>query len=257
MNYHAPKPMTPTILHGDATDAKMIEKESVDLIVTSPPYNLGMQYSGAAKDDFMEYDDYLAFSRNWMKNAYAWTADTGRMCLNVGLDKNKGGKRPVCADLTTIAMDIGWHYHATIVWNEGNISRRTAWGSWKSASAPHVIAPVEVIIVLHKGEWKRKRQGENDITSDEFKEWVKGVWVFPGESAKRVGHEAPFPRELPRRCIKLFSFMGDTVLDPFLGSGTTLIEAQALHRKGIGIEKEKKYCTLAKQRINNESLVLV
>ena len=90
------------------------------------------------------------------------------------------------------------------------------------AAPPHVIAPVETIIVLYKDEWKRKRPGENDITGEEFKDWVGGCWSFNGESAKRIGHEAPFPRELPRRCIKLFSFVGDVVLDPFMGSGTTL-----------------------------------
>lgn len=242
-----------SIVKGDATEKNTIKGESVDLVVTSPPYNLGMEYSGDGADDFMSYDDYLDFSRKWLANAYYWTRDTGRLCLNVGLDKNKGGKRPVAADLTAAAMAVGWKYHATIIWNEGNISRRTAWGSWCSASAPHIIAPVEVIIVLHKGAWKRQNQGKNDITPDEFKDWVKGIWDFPGESAKRVGHEAPFPRDLPRRCIKLFSFLGDTILDPFLGSGTTIIEAVANGRYGIGIEREAKYCELAEARIERET----
>ena len=134
-----------------------------------------------------------------------------------------------------------------------NISRHTAWGSWKSASAPHIIAPVEVIIVLYKRQWKRERAGKSDITGDEFKSWVKGVWSFNGESARRVGHEAPFPRELPKRCIKLFSFVGDTILDPFCGSGTTLIEAAVNHRKSIGIEKEEKYCRLSLSRVKAEA----
>lgn len=237
------------LIQGDATYRKIIDKESIDLTVTSPPYNLGKDYSGDASEDNLQYEDYLNFSKKWLTNCYAWTKPTGRLCLNVGLDKNKGGKRPVCADLTNIALKLGWNYHATIIWNEGNISRRTAWGSWKSASAPHVIAPVEVIIVLYKDKWKRERQGENDITADEFKEWVLGTWTFNGESAKRVGHEAPFPRELPKRCIKLFSFIGDTILDPFMGSGTTMIETIALNRESIGIERESHYCDLIRQRI--------
>ena len=245
------------IIKGDATIRKTIKRESVDLTVTSPPYNLGMEYSGDGADDFMTYEDYLKFSKKWLANVYHWTRDTGRLCLNVGLDKNKGGKRPTAADLTVLALSVGWNYHATIIWNEGNISRRTAWGSWKSASAPHIIAPVEVIIVLHKGDWKRLDQGENDIEADEFKDWVKGVWAFNGESAKRVGHEAPFPRELPKRCIKLFSFMGDTILDPFLGSGTTLIEAVMNGRDGVGIEREEKYCDLAERRIEEVKGVLL
>ena len=237
------------LIKGNATHRPTLRNKSVDLTVTSPPYNLGMAYSGDGADDEIEYKDYLKFTKDWLANCYAWTRPTGRLCLNVGLDKNKGGKRPICADLTSIALKVGWNYHATIIWNEGNISRRTAWGSWKSASAPHVIAPVEVIIVLHKGEWKRERQGENDITADEFKEWVLGTWTFNGESAKRVGHEAPFPRELPKRCIKLFSFVGDTILDPFMGSGTTMIESIELGRKSIGIEKEDRYCELIRNRV--------
>ncbi len=244
------------IINANCTRAHTLPADSVDLTVTSPPYNLGMKYSGNGKGDLLDYSDYLEFSRQWMANVLLWTRTTGRFCLNVGLDKNKGGKRPVCADLTQIALKLGWKYHATIIWNEGNISRNTAWGSWCSASAPHIIAPVEVIIVLYKDEWKRKRQGANDISTDEFKDWVKGMWSFPGESAKRIGHPAPFPRELPKRCIKLFSFVGDTVLDPFCGSGTTILEARAHQRNAIGIELEYTFCKLTKTRISNETFNL-
>lgn len=174
------------------------------------------------------------------------------MCVNVSLDKNKNGKQPLSADITRWAMDAGWLYHATIIWNENNISRRTAWGSWKSASAPHVIAPVETIIVLYKDSWKRENKGQDDITGEEFKDWVLGNWYFNGESAKRVGHEAPFPKELPKRCIKLFSFVGDTVLDPFSGSGTTMIEALDNDRNTIGIELERKHCQTSIRRIEKE-----
>ena len=240
-----------TLIQGDATNRGLVLKNSVDLTVTSPPYNVGKAYSGNASDDALDYKEYLKFSKKWLSNTYFWTKKTGRLCLNVGLDMSKDGKRPICSDLTRAAMSAGWSYHATIVWNEGNISRRTAWGSWKSASAPHVIAPVEVIIVLYKGEWKRNFKGDSDITSDEFKEWVLGVWNFNGESAKRVGHEAPFPRELPKRCIKLFSYVGDVILDPFMGSGTTMIEALNNDRISIGIEREAKYCELIKQRVQD------
>ena len=226
--------------------------ESVDHTITSPPYNVSKAYTGDASDDAVDYSEYLDFTRRWLENCYCWTKPTGRLCVNVSLDKNKNGKQPLSADVTRLAMEAGWKYHATIVWNEGNISRRTAWGSWKSASAPHVIAPVETIIVMYKDEWKRQRQGKNDITRDEFMEWVLGIWSFNGENGKRIGHEAPFPRELPKRCIKLFSFVGDTVFDPFVGSGTTMIEAAANGRKAIGIEKERKYCELPLNRLKDE-----
>ena len=121
-----------------------------------------------------------------------------------------------------------------------------------SARAPHVIVPVETIIVLYKDVWRRDQQGESTLTGDEFKDWVRGMWKFNGESAKRIGHEAPFPRELPRRCIKLFSFTGDAILDPFAGSGTTLIEALNNDRRAYGIELSQKYYQLAKKRIEKE-----
>jgi site-specific DNA-methyltransferase (adenine-specific) len=159
----------------------------------------------------------------------------------------------VCADVTGIAKSMGFRYHSTIIWNEQNISRRTAWGSWLSATAPYVIAPVEVIVVLYKKNWKKTSGSRiSDITKDEFMEWTNGVWEFSGESKKRVGHPAPFPIELPYRCIKLFSFVGDTVLDPFLGSGSTLIACLQTGRQAIGIEIDKGYCELSRSRLVTE-----
>jgi site-specific DNA-methyltransferase (adenine-specific) len=218
------------------------------LIVTSPPYNVDIAYN--SHDDKLAYHDYLDFTKKWIAKCYALAKSDGRFCLNIPLDKNKGGQQSVCADITTIAKNVGWKYHSTIIWNEQNISRRTAWGSWLSASAPFVIAPVEVIVVLYKETWKKTSgSGVSDTTREEFMEWTNGVWSFNGESKKRVGHPAPFPVELPRRCIKLFSFVGDTVFDPFLGSGTTLIACFKTKRRGIGLEIDKGYCQLAVDRL--------
>lgn len=125
-----------------------------------------------------------------------------------------------------------------------------------SARAPYVIAPVEMIVVLYKNKWRKKSgSGISDITKEEFIEWTNGVWSFSGESKKRVGHPAPFPIELPKRCIKLFSFVDDVILDPFLGSGTTLIACTLLNRKGIGIEIDEKYCEIAKKRLIEEGKI--
>ena len=239
------------IYHDDILTLKNIPKRSVDLIVTSPPYNVDAQYK--THDDKMAYRSYLAFTRRWLKKCYTLAKDDGRFCLNIPLDKNKGGQQSICADITTIAKQIGWKYHSTIIWNEQNISKRTAWGSWLSASAPYVIAPVEVILVLYKKQWKKTSGSRrSDISREEFMEWTNGVWRFNGESKKRVGHPAPFPIELPRRCIKLFSFVEDTILDPFLGSGSTLLACVKTNRKGIGIEMDRSYCKLAKQRLLEE-----
>jgi len=247
---------TPTlkIIRNDLFLTESIPSNSIDLIVTSPPYNVDIPY--ATHDDRLAYREYLEFSRRWLRRCRGWLKSDGRLCLNVPLDKNKGGQQSVGADLTAIAKRVGYRYHSTIVWNEGNISRRTAWGSWMSASAPYVIAPVELIVVLYKREWKRTRAGaESDVTRDEFMDWTNGLWTFSGESKNRIGHPAPFPVELPRRCIKLFSFVGDTVLDPFMGSGTTLIAASRNNRAGIGIELAREYCALARGRLMGEANV--
>ncbi len=241
-----------TIINADILTEDLLQKESIDLIVTSPPYNVGIEYG--SNDDVLSYKKYLDFTERWLSNCFLWSKKQGRLLLNIPLDKNKNGKQSVGADITTLAKKNGWKYHATIIWNEGNISRKTAWGSFKSASAPHVIAPVELILVLYKHEWKKTCGTKiNDITKEEFIEWTNGVWTFNGESKRRVGHPAPFPRELPKRCIKLFSYVQDVVLDPFLGSGTTLIEAEANDRIGIGIDIDPGYCELALKRLKENN----
>jgi site-specific DNA-methyltransferase (adenine-specific) len=244
------------IYHDDFLTTECVEENSIDLIVTSPPYNVDIQYG--SYDDDISYEGYLEFTREWLARCLKLAKDDGRFCLNIPLDKNKGGQQSVCADITTIAKQVGWKYHSTIIWNEQNISRRTAWGSWLSASAPYVIAPVEMIVVLYKKRWKKTGGSkQSDITREEFMEWTNGVWNFSGESKKRVGHPAPFPVELPRRCIKLFTFVGDTVLDPFLGSGSTLIACVEANRnrKGIGVEIDSNYCEIAKQRLIAEGRI--
>ena len=241
-----------TLIQGDALQRNLFDTEFIDLIVTSPPYNLGIDYNSS--DDALEYQKYLEFSKQWITNCYFWSLPQTRFLLNIPLDKNKGGNKSVGADLTKIAQAIGWKYHSTIVWNEGNISRRTAWGSWLSASAPYVIAPVELIVVLYKEQWKKTRGSKkSDITKKEFMEWTNGLWTFNGESKKRIGHPAAFPKELPYRCIKLFSYQEDLVFDPFVGSGTSLVVAANLNRKTIGVEIDKNYCELAKKRILAET----
>jgi site-specific DNA-methyltransferase (adenine-specific) len=239
------------IVNEDIFTTKKIAADSIDLLITSPPYNVDIQYT--SHYDHLSYDEYREFSRRWMKHCFAWLKDDGRFCLNIPLDKNKGGQQSVGADLTTIAKKIGFSYHSTIVWNEGNISRRTAWGSWVSASAPYVIAPVELIVIFYKKSWKKTSGSKkSDISRKEFMEWTNGLWTFNGERKKKTGHPAPFPLELPLRCIKLFSFVGDTVLDPFMGSGSTLVAASQCNRKGIGIEIDPGYCHTAVLRIEKE-----
>ncbi len=243
------------IIHDDFLKTNLVEEESIDLLVTSPPYNVDIHYNSFQDD--ISYEKYLEFTESWLEKAYRLMKPDGRMCLNIPLDKSKGRKgagfQSVYADVVQIAKKVGWKYFSTIIWNEGNISRRTAWGSWMSARAPYVIAPVEVIVLFYKERWYKINKGISDINRDEFMEWTNGFWTFSGESKKKIGHPAPYPVELPKRCIKLFSYVGDTVLDPFLGSGSTLIATATLNRNGIGIEIDENYCELAKNRLIKEA----
>ena len=237
-----------TILNEDFLTTRSVPRSSIDLIVTSPPYNVSIAYS-TVRDD-ISYADYLDFTGKWLEKAYSLMKPDGRMCLNIPLDKNLGGQQSVYADILSLAKACGWRYHATVIWNEQNISRRTAWGSWLSARAPYVIAPVETIAILYHGTWKKTEAGVSDITRDEFIGWTNGVWTFSGEKKGRANHPAPFPLELPTRCIKLFTYVGDTVLDPFMGSGTTLLACRNLKRKGIGVEIDAAYCEVAEKRLS-------
>jgi len=239
------------IYNDDFLTMNYMKKNSIDLIITSPPYNVDIKYN--SYNDVTSYDIYLEFTKKWLKKAYSLLKEDGRFCLNIPLDKNKNGQQSVYADIITIAKKIGFKYHSTIIWNEQNISKRTAWGSWLSASAPYVIAPVEMIAVLYKQRWKKiSGSKKSDIDRKEFLDWTNGVWSFAGESKTRIGHPAPFPVELPKRCIKLFSFVDDVVLDPFSGSGSTLIACALTNRKGIGVEIDANYCEIAKQRLRKE-----
>ncbi len=241
------------IINDSVFDTDKVKKNSIDLIVTSPPYNVDIKYN--SHDDQISYEKYLEFSEKWMRRCYAWLKNDGRFCLNIPLDKNKGGQQSVGADLTNIAKNkVKFKYHSTIIWNEGNISRRTAWGSWQSASAPYVIAPVELVIVFYKKEWKKTSGSKQSrIDKKDFMDWTNGLWTFNGESKKKIGHPAPFPVELPKRCIQLFSYVDDTILDPFLGSGSTLVAAILNDRKGVGIDIDEHYCEIAIERLKKEA----
>jgi site-specific DNA-methyltransferase (adenine-specific) len=245
------------VLHGDC--ARLLEakdSQTANLIVTSPPYSLGVDYGQAGYVDDQPYTRYLDWVRTWAETLLRVSAADGRACINIPLDSNKGGKRAIYADYLRIFQDVGWVYQTSIVWNEQNISRRTAWGSWLSPSAPFVTAPVEMIAVFHKGSFRRPaRDGRRgDITRDEFLAWTLGMWTFAGANPRRVGHPAPFPEELPRRLIKLYSYPGDLVLDPFSGSGTTLVAAKRLGRASLGVEINPAFCQLTVRNVQTVEL---
>lgn len=218
----------------------------VDLIVTSPPYGLGIDY--ADTDDDQGYLSYFERAAAWAADMYRVAGTQGRLCLNVPLDITRGGLKPMCADWVNVLRGAGWAYQTTIVWNEGNTSKSIARGSVDSPSAPHVFARVETIIVCHKGEWNLRRIGSHDLAHDEWLAWTDGLWSFPGEG-RDVGHPAAFPEELPRRCIKMFSFRDAVVCDPFVGSGTSAVVAHRMGRTFYGYDESAKYVAVARARV--------
>jgi site-specific DNA-methyltransferase (adenine-specific) len=246
-----------SIYNADSTDLSFLPANSVQLVVTSPPYNLGKDY-GTARDD-ATYRSYLAWVGAWSEQLFRVLEPGGRLCLNIPIDVNLSfdedgrrgtSKQPVLADFTELLVHhVGFTYNTTILWLERNISKRTAWGSWLSASDPWVNTAAEAILVLSRGPRKRNGRGKtSDVDRDEFMEWTLGIWDFQGQSRARVGHPAPFPEELPRRLISLFSFREDVVLDPFLGSGTTCAVAKRLGRRSVGVDIDRDYCERAAER---------
>lgn len=247
-----------TRLHlGDCTQESLFTDPFIDLTITSPPYNLGIEYDD--HDDGGSYGDYLDFCTQWMTNLYGWSKPNARFCLNIPLDTQLYGSQFISGDLTRVAMECGWKYRTSIIWQKNQVTSRTAWGSWMSPSAPMVIAPVEMILVFYRDEWKKPDLNGlgTDLHRDQFIKWTSGMWSMATESAKRVGHPVPYPIELPHRCIKMFSWIGDTIFDPFTGSGTTLIAAHNSKRNAVGVELSKTYFDLAVERFSKECFTLL
>lgn len=228
----------------DRADAAALPWPSdvVDLVVTSPPYNLGLPYAGV--DDWLPYGEYLARVHRWTAELYRVAADQGRACINVPLDTHNGGRHALYADWLHAMRWAGWHYRTTIVWTKGGgqPGRHIARGSLDSPHAINVVAGVEMIAVFHKGVWARDRRGrDSDLSRQEWTFWTDGLWDFPPLSRHPGAHPARFPRELARRCIKLHAFLGDLVADPFVGSGTTLLEALDLGRRCWAADLSSRY----------------
>lgn len=230
---------------GDATRLPL-SPGSVDVIITSPPYGLHKPYGGH-QDEWHAWEAFIGAA---CTEAYRVATEGGRLALNVPLDTTVGGCRPTYAQAVQQAVAAGWTYRFTIDWAEGNVSKSVARGSVDSPSAPHVIARGEMIAVFSRGEWKRDAQGRTtDLEHEEWLAWTDGDWAFQGEAAPWEGFEAAFPTELPYRLIKLLSYREDVILDPFAGSGTTLVVAQRLGRRAIGYDNDPRQVASIKRRL--------
>ena len=217
----------------------------VHLMVTSPPYNVGKDY-----DDDLSMEEYLGLIERVMEETYRVLVDGGRACVNVA---NIGRKPyiPLHAYIIQIAAKVGFFMRGEIIWDKGMSGSSTAWGSWMSPSNPTLRDTHEYILVFQKTPYGRKRPDNREptISRDDFLEHTKSTWTFPPTSAKRAQHPAPFPTELPRRLIDLYTYSNEIVLDPFMGSGATAIASIETGRDFIGYEIEEQYATVSKERI--------
>lgn len=236
------------IICGDCTQImSKIPPKTVDLIVTSPPYNCGIKYD--VYNDSRPMDEYYKWCEEWLSLCYNVLKDNRRIALNVLLNIGNSiiGRDSPCVRFGTLLKQVGFNLNSIVIWEEVSRPKLVSWGSWSSASAPYIYCPYEVIIIANKGDWKREDKGVSNITGDEFKDWVSGIWKF--SPARSRSFPVPFPEELPKRCIKLLSFVGDVVLDPFSGIGTTCQVAKKLNRSYIGIDISSNYCKKARNRL--------
>ena len=240
----APEGWADQIYLQSATSMTPIPDHGVALAFTSPPYNVGKEY-----DANMSLDGYLELIRAVADEVYRALRPGGRYVVNIA---NLGRKPyiPLHAYFYAVHMAAGLLPMGEIIWRKGKGANGScAWGSWRSARAPRLRDVHEYLLVFAKGEFSRLERGESDIERDEFMEATLSVWDILPESAKRVGHPAPFPVELAARVIQLYSYVGDVVLDPFLGSGTTAVGAVKSGRRYVGFEIDPDYFALAQSRI--------
>lgn len=235
-----------------ATSGKMdqLPDHCVHLMVTSPPYNVGKDY-----DADLSLAEYLELLRSTWSEVHRVLVPGGRACINIA---NLGRRPylPMHAFIIKDMLELGFLMRGEIIWNKAaSSSASTAWGSWRSAANPTLRDVHEYILVFSKGSYRRLNPAgrSSTIGRDEFLEYSKSVWNFPAESARKIGHPAPFPVELPRRLIQLYTFEGEVVLDPFMGSGQTALAALLTGRHFTGYEVSPDYVKLAEGRISTLS----
>ncbi|HHT9124672.1 MAG TPA: DNA-methyltransferase [Candidatus Brocadiia bacterium] len=222
---------------------------SVHLMVTSPPYNVGKEYDGN-----LTLSEYRAFLKRVWGEVKRVLVPGGRVCINIA---NLGRKPyiPLHTYIVEDMLDLGFLMRGEIIWNKASSgSPSTAWGSWLSATNPTLRDIHEYILVFSKGMFTRGNlRRKSTISKEEFLEFTKSVWTFAAEPATKVGHPAPFPVELPYRLIQLYTFEGEVVLDPFTGSGQAAIAAIKTNRHYVGYDTSEEYVKLAKKRIRGFS----
>jgi site-specific DNA-methyltransferase (adenine-specific) len=261
----APYLIEPPFRHGDARHMDAITDASVALVVTSPPYFAGKQYEEELEREGVpsSYAEYLHLLTDVFAECARKLEPGGRIAVNVA---NLGRKpfRNLAADITRILQDeLKLLLRGEVVWRKGEgAAGNCAWGSFRSPANPVLRDTTERVVIASKGRFdravgksERERRGlpyVNNIGADEFMAATLDVWDIPPESARRVSHPAPFPVELPARLIELYTYENDLVLDPFMGSGSTLVAASRLGRRYVGYDLDEAYVKIAELRVRDE-----
>ena len=236
------------IFNKSSEDMNELVDNCVSLTVTSPPYNIG-------KDSDLELNDeeYWKMINKVFSETYRVTNSGGRLVVNVA---NLGRKPyiPFSKYFTEALIEIGFIMRGEIIWQKSKgANANFAWGSWLSASNPVIRDIHEYCLVFSKDSMKNSSGGKSTIEKDEFMESTLSIWNIPPEKSKKIGHPAPFPVELPKKFINLYSFKDDLILDPFIGSGTTAVASKLLKRKYVGYEINKNYIEIANNRLKMET----
>jgi site-specific DNA-methyltransferase (adenine-specific) len=263
------------VVNGDCREVmKTMEEGCVDLIVTSPPYGVGIDYD--VHDDDMLIEEYLKFTEEWMSEAFRVLKDDGRIAINIPYEINrqaKGGRVFMVSEVWQIMKKIGYKFFGVVDLEEESPhrSRTTAWGSWMSPSAPYIYNPKECVILAYKKkhikivkgvpEWvgemgevedkngvMKNKMMYTETQKREFIDLVFGQWKYFADTKSMT--KATFSMDIPTKAIKILTYKNDIVLDPFAGSGTTLVAAEVLDRQWIGIELSPNYAEVARKRVN-------
>jgi len=230
---------------------KELPDNCIDIVITSPPYNFGINYNNTS--DVNPWESYFKILFGIFKECVRVLKNEGRIIVNV---------QPMFSDyipthhiVSKFFIDEGLIWKGEIIWEKNNYNcKYCTWGSWKSPAAPYLKYSWEFIEVFCKNSLKKEGDKNNaDITADEFKKFVYAKWaIAPERNMKQYGHDAMFPEALVERCLKLFSYEKDIVLDPFNGAGTATAVAKRLNRRFIGIDIDRNYCETAKKRLDSE-----
>ena len=268
--------ITNTVINGNCIDEMSnMPESSIDLIVTSPPYNVGIDYD--THQDEMSMEDYWVFTEQWLTESFKVLKDDGRIAVNIPYEVNvqdRGGRVLFMSEFWSVMKKVGFKFYGLVDLDENSPhrSKTTAWGSWMSPSSPYIYNPKECVVLAYKKDRIKKIKGEpqwtgvmTDVEQEdgsikkkmvyqeedkkEFMSLVYGQWEYFADTKQQT--KATFSMDIPMKAIKILTYKNDIVLDPFTGSGTSMVAAEVSGRRWIGIELSPNYCKVAQERVQH------